>query len=188
MFHKYNIYYFIDSFDSEEIKNLDKKINIIFRNYKQSDLDYTIRDLSFFCKKYNQKLFISNNSYLARKYSLNGLYIPSFNKLDNFKNINFKKNFKIIGSAHNEQEIIIKKKQGCSQIFISPIFKTKKKEKFLDIVRFNKVNLNNSKGIIALGGVNEKNFKSIKLTKALGFASIDWIKKNRPKNLGRFLK
>ena len=178
MFHKYNIYYFIDSFDSEEIKNLDKKINIIFRNYKQSDLDYTIRDLSFFCKKYNQKLFISNNSYLARKYSLNGLYIPSFNKLDNFKNINFKKNFKIIGSAHNEQEIIIKKKQGCSQIFISPIFKTKKKEKFLDIVRFNKVNLNNSKGIIALGGVNEKNFSFIKNDSLHGFGGTSNFRKN----------
>ena len=30
--------------------------------------------------------------------------------------------------------------------------------------------------------VFDEDFKSIKLTKALGFASIDWIKKNRPKN------
>ena len=45
---------------------------------------------------------------LNKKYDLDGLYIPSFNKLKNFKNINFKKNFKIIGSAHNIREIKIK--------------------------------------------------------------------------------
>ena len=188
MFHKYDVYYFIDCFDREEIINLDKKINIILRNYQLSDLEINIKKLSFFCKKNNRKLYISNNWRLAKKYDLNGLYIPSFNKLNNFKNTNFKKDFRIIGSAHNEQEIITKKRQGCTQIFISPIFKTKKKVRFLNIIKFNKINLNNPLEIIALGGIYEKNFKSIKLTKAKGFASINWIKKNRPKNLGRFLK
>ena len=188
MIHKYDIYYFIDNFDREEIENLDKKINIIFRNYQESNIDLIIKKLSFFCKKKKHKLFISNNYHLAIKYDLDGLYIPSFNKLNNLKNIYFKKNFKIIGSAHNEQEIIVKKNQGCTQIFISPIFKTDKSKNFLNIIKFNKINLNNPSKIIALGGINKKNFKSIKLTKASGIGSIEWIKKNRPKNLGRFLK
>ena len=188
MFHKYDVYYFIDCFDREELLNLDKKISIIFRNYNLSNPDITIRKLSIFAKKNNRKIFISNNYNLARKYDLDGLYIPSFNKLNNFKNINFKKNFKIIGSAHNEQEIIIKKEQGCTKIFVSPIFKTKKKTSFLNVVKFNKINLNNAVEIIALGGIYKNNFKSIRLTRAKGFASINWIKKNRPKNLGRFLK
>ena len=37
------------------------------------------------------------------------------------------KKFQIIGSAHNQNEINIKKKQRVKEIFISPIFKYKSK-------------------------------------------------------------
>ena len=47
-----------------------------------------------------------------------------------FSKIKKKTNFKIIGSAHNYQEIIIKEKQGCEEIFISPIFFNKKNKSF----------------------------------------------------------
>jgi len=181
MFHKYIVYYFIDNFDRDEISNLDKKINIIFRNYKISNLSPILKDLSIFCKKKHRKLFLSNNLNLALKYNLSGLYIPSFNKLKNFKNINFKKKFKIIGSAHNEQEILVKRNQGCEEIFLSPIFKTQKKQNFLDVCKFNKINLGNTLKTIALGGIDDNNLKRIKLTKAVGISSIRWIKKNRPK-------
>ena len=52
----------------------------------------------------------------------------SYNFNNDLKHINFprKKNFFIIGSAHNYQEIKIKEKQGCEEIFISPIFFNKK--------------------------------------------------------------
>ena len=49
------------------------------------------------------------------------MYIPSFNKNLGFRNI-VKKNFEILGSAHNVAEVKIKEKQGCSAIFLSPIF------------------------------------------------------------------
>ena len=87
-----------------------------------------------------------------------------------------KKKFKIIGSAHNLKEVIIKKNQGCNEIFVSPIFKTYKNI-CLGIIKFNILNLINSKTVIALGGLNEKNFKKIQMTKSKGFASISWIKK-----------
>jgi thiamine-phosphate pyrophosphorylase len=38
--------------------------------------------------------------------------------------------------------------------------------------------LNSNTTFVALGGINEKNYKMIKLTKTAGFASISWIKKN----------
>lgn len=87
-----------------------------------------------------------------------------------------KKGFKIIGSAHNLREIIVKINQCCSEILISPIFKTYK-DNYLNIIKFNILNLLNPKTIIALGGLNEKNFKKIQMTKSKGFASISWIKK-----------
>ena len=125
---------------------------------------------------------------MALSLNLDGVYIPSFVKLCNYKNIITKKKFKIIGSAHNLLELKNKEKQGCTSIFIAPIFKTKKSNYFLDIVRFNLICKNSKKEIVALGGINYSNYKKIKLTKSGAFASISWIKKNRPKNIGRFLK
>ena len=125
---------------------------------------------------------------MALNLNLDGVYIPSFKKLRNYKNLNAKKNFKIIGSAHNLIELNNKEKQGCTSIFIAPIFKTKKNDYFLDTARFNLLAKNTKKKIIALGGINHLNYKRLKSTKVDGFASISWIKKNRPKNIGRFLK
>jgi hypothetical protein len=34
---------------------------------------------------------------------------------------------RLLGPAHNNIEILIKQKQGCKTIFVSPIFKVKKK-------------------------------------------------------------
>ena len=97
--------------------------------------------------------------------------------LENFIIYHYKKlNFKIIGSAHNIRDVMIKKKQGCQEIFVSPIFKTYKK-RYLDIIKFNLINLDNKKKVIALGGINQKNLKKLAMTKSKGFASISWIKK-----------
>ena len=41
--------------------------------------------------------------------------------------------------------------------------------------------LNKKAYFIALGGINEKNYKKIKLLRTNGFASISWAKKKRPK-------
>ena len=40
---------------------------------------------------------------------------------------------------------------------------------------------------IALGGINENNYKRLKLTRAIGFAGISWIKKNGLKKFRPFL-
>ena len=171
------IYYFIDKFDKSEILSLDKRINIIYRNYIKIIDEQKIRELVKFCKKVNRKIFISNKVNLAFKYNFNGLYIPAFNKIANFQKLRLKKNFKIIGSAHNYQEIKIKEKQGCEEIFISPIFFNKKNKSFLDIIKFNNLALTTNLKVIALGGINQKNIKKLLCTKSKGLAGISGIKK-----------
>ena len=164
---------------------LDHKINIILRNYNNFLSQEKLTNVVRFFHNRKQKIFLSNDVKTAIKAKFDGVYIPSFNRLSNLKNFNLRANFEIIGSAHNQCEILQKIDQGCKKIFISPLFKTYKK-KYLGIVKFNKINLLNSKKIIALGGINQRNLSKLKLTKAEGFASISWIKKNRPKKLGRF--
>ena len=180
------IYYFIDKFEKSEILSLDKKINIIYRNYTKKIKEPIIKELRSFCKQNNRKLLISNEIKIALKYNFDGLYIPAFNKSLNFKTLNLKKNFKIVGSAHNYQEIKIKEQQGCEEIFITPLFFNKKNSSFLGVIKFNNLSLFTNRKVIALGGINEKNINLLKCTKSKGYAGISWIKKNRPKKLGRF--
>ena len=71
--------------------------------------------------------------HLALNLKFDGVYIPSFNKKINFTYNKRVKNFRIIGSAHNLAEIRIKEKQGVDCIFLSPLFKVIKSNKFLGI-------------------------------------------------------
>ena len=173
-----DIYYFIDDFNRSEINNLNKKITLIYRNYNNKyDLNIikNIRDL---CRKNNRKFFISNRLKIAKNLQLDGVYIPSFNKIKNFKNLNVHKNFTILGSAHNRIEIMNKNNQGCNIIFLAPTFKVKKKNNFLGIIKFNILTLDIKKNFVALGGINEKNLNKLKLLNCRGLAGISWIKKN----------
>ena len=97
------------------------------------------------------------------------------------------KNFKIIGSAHSRMEIKKKLDQGCEAIFLSPIFRIRKKKQFLGVCRFNLLTLKYKKKFIALGGIRKQNINTLKMLNIYGMAGISYLKKNRPKNLGRFL-
>jgi len=167
---------FIDIYDEQYIRNLDKKIAIIFRNYTIKPQRKLILKIKETCKKDKRKLFLSNNLKLALNLSLDGVYLPAFNKNLNTNNISKKNKFIIIGSAHSVQEIKIKEKQGANTIFIAPLFKTKKNKKFLNTIRFNLLALTTTRKIIALGGITVKNLKSLRITKSIGFAGISFFK------------
>ena len=114
---------------------------------------------------------------MAFKLNLDGIYIPAFDKSQIISRSARKKKFEILGSAHNLKEIKIKEKQGCTTIFLSPIFKVNKSNYYLDIIKFNILANNTNRKIIALGGINYNNLKKISLTKSVGFASISLFKK-----------
>ena len=121
-----NKYYFINKFEPNHIKKLDKDISIIYRNYNSTintNLLIKIRD---FCKKNRRKFYLSNNVKLALKFNLNGAYLPSVNTDTKHLNYKIKSNFLLIGSAHNLREIRIKETQKVSQIFVSSLFKLEK--------------------------------------------------------------
>ena len=167
-------YYFIDKFEKSNIDKQDTKTTIIYRNYKKN---YEISEIIFikkYCKKKNLKFIISNNVKLSVNLNLDGAYLPSFNKNFDHLSYHFKKDFCLIGSAHNLQEIRIKEKQKVDKIFLSSIFK--KNENYLGINKFNLISRLTNKEVIALGGVSTKNKKLIRLTKSAGFAGISFFK------------
>ena len=129
-------YYFIDEFDKNEIEKLSSQISLIYRNYDKKNKPEELKKLVIHCRNNRRKVYISNNLKDAIKYNFDGLYIPSFYKQLRFQNI-VKKKLEIIGSAHNAIELKIKEKQGCSKIFLSPIFKNNKNKKYLNIINTN---------------------------------------------------
>ena len=117
-------YYFINKFDTNNIDKQDKLTTVIYRNYSSKIADETlILKIKKYCKKKSIEFYLSNNIKLAIKLDLNGVYIPSFNTSLKHLAYSYKKNFKIIGSAHNLKEIRIKENQNVDKIFLSSLFK-----------------------------------------------------------------
>ena len=168
-------YYFINKFDPYHIKNLNKNTSIIYRNYNSTINVGLLIKIRNFCRKSRRKFYLSNNVKLALKLNLDGVYLPSFNKSLKHLNYQLKKDFLIIGSAHNLLEIRIKEKQKISYIFISSIFK--KEKNYLGFYKFNNLSKMTKKKIIALGGINNNNMRKINMLNISGFAAIDYFNK-----------
>ena len=180
-------YYFIDKFEKDDIKNINKNIAIIYRNYsKKIDINL-IQNIKKKLKKLKIKFFLANNTKLAIKLDLDGVYIPSYNTELKINSFSKRKKFLIIGSAHNLKEIKIKEKQGAQIIFLSPLFKTHKTNKFLGSIKFNMLSKMTDKKLIALGGINQTNIQKLFLLNAYGFASISFLRNADKLNINRVI-
>ena len=167
-------YYFINQFRPDHLIKLDKNISLIWRSkYKDDNQDLIVKFANF-CKKNQRSFYIANDFKLAIKLRATGVYISANNRnivpgySDLFKNL------QIVGSAHNLKEIQIKKKQKVKEIFLSPIFK-KKHNKPIGLYKLKHLFDNFKYGKIALGGINSKNIKLLKMVKFRGFAAINYF-------------
>ena len=173
----FNRYYFIKKFDQSHIDKQDQETTVIDRNYNQDIDEKLILRIKSFCKKRGHKFLLSNNVKLAIKLNLDGAYIPSFNNDKKHLSYSFKKNFIILGSAHNVYEIRNKESQNVKAIFLSSIFKNNKN--FLGINRFKLLAHLSKKPFIALGGSSKTNLKKLNLSNCLGFAGISFFEQKK---------
>jgi len=167
-------YYFINKFETNNIDKQDKQTTIIYRNYSKKIADQTlILEIKRYCKKKRLKFYLSNNIKLAIKLDLDGAYIPSFNNSIKHLSFSFKRNFNIVGSAHNLKEIKVKEIQKVSKIFISSVFK--KNQNYLGLNKFRLTSNLTKKKVVALGGLSSKNIKKLRLVKNPEFAGISFF-------------
>jgi len=176
---KIQFYLFTNILSETIVKNIIKFRNIcvIYRPEEDGSKNSTqIIKIKNFCKKNKILFYIADNYKLAIKYNVDGIFLSSSNK--NFIKPNqIKKNFDVIGSAHNTFEYSIKIQQNCKKIMLSPIFFNKKYSinKILNVVKFNLITRNWKSEVCALGGVNLNNLKMIKMSKATSVAFISLI-------------
>jgi len=182
-----NLYIFLDQYNDYFFKHNNVNIGIIYRNYNDPKRETELAKIANACKKKRYKLFVSNNIKLALKVRADGIYIPSFNKTKQFLNLE-KKNFIILGSAHNQKEITEKISQKCRSIFLSPIFFVAKSKNFLDVYKFNFLSQLNKVDLLALGGINEHNIRKLRLLHIKGFGGISVFKKKPAYKKAGFFK
>jgi thiamine-phosphate pyrophosphorylase len=177
----YKHYVFLEQINKLIEENLLKfnDINIIINvnNNNKNSLDNEIKIINFAKKKKIRFLF-KNNIRKCIKYNSDGIFIDSINK-ETIKSTLFKKNFLIIGTAHNQLEYYFKKRQNCKIIALSPIFYNPKfsKNKTLGPTRFNLITQIWDADLCALGGINKTNIKKLNITRASAIAFQRYITK-----------
>ena len=159
---KKKYYFIIKSIKDINLKNIKNfgKYNIIYRNNSPENIG-KLKKFRLNCKIKKIPFFVANNIKLIKILKADGLYISAYNKKLNTNYL--KNNLKIIGSAHNIREIRLKKLQGCSEIFLSRLFKTSypNKRSFLGTIKFNLFNTLTGISLTPLGGININNLKKL---------------------------
>lgn len=163
----YKHYVFLDTINRlikkklNKIKNVNIIVNINHKNEKGLEEKLSIIN---FAKKNKIPFFLKNDYNECLKSKSDGILIDSSNKRIT-KPILLKKNFIIIGIAHNQLEYFQKIKQGCTIVMLSPLFYNEKYtiNKILNVLKFNNKKQNWEIDICALGGINLNTIKKIKL-------------------------
>ncbi len=185
---KKKYYLFIENtreFNLNLIK-IRKKFNIIYRNQTTKESIEKIKIYRRNCKKNGISFYIANDTSLLSKVKADGLYISAYNR-DLLLNRYNKKGYHVIGSAHNQNEINLKIKQGCKKIIFSRLFQTNysNKEGYLGVQKYNIISKRSPVELIPLGGINFKNLGKLKTVKSESFASLSAIKKKPAKIINR---
>jgi len=177
-------YVFLEELNDIFKKNIKKfkNINIIINinNINKSNL-YKALPIIKFAQTHKIPFFIINNYQISIKYNAKGVFLSSNNKQLK-RPLLLKKNFRIIGLAHNQLEYYKKKEQLCKNIMVSPLFYNAKYSinKILGINKFNLLTNNWKIETCALSGISLNNINKLRMTKVKSFAGISFFKKKAP--------
>ena len=135
-------------------------------------------------KKYNVKFLINDNPFIAKAVNADGCHIGQ-------KDVDFEKSRKILGknkiigmTCHNTKKLALKaKKFGANYIAFGSFFRSSTKKSAykanLPILRWAKKKINMR--IVAIGGINNSNYKKI-LSNGADFIACSSFVRNNEKN------
>ena len=172
-----------------DLENIFKSKKIFFfqlrlKNEKPSKIILIGKKIKRICKKFNVKLIINDSPKIAKKIGADGCHIgQSDSSFEDARNI--LKN-KIIGvTCHNSRNLIKKAiKDGANYIALGAFYSSKtKKIKYKASIKLLKLAKKMTKiPIVAIGGINSKNYKKLLLNKANFLAISGYIWNNKKLN------
>ena len=143
-------------------------------------ISYSIK-IKKICKKYKVKFIINDNPRIAKKVAADGCHIGQSDT--NVGEARKVLRNKIIGvTCHNSKKLAKKAiKDGADYVAIgafniSKTKRTKYKAGLSDLIKIRKIS---NKPIVAIGGINQKNYKKLLLNKADFLAISSFIWKNK---------
>tara|TARA_Y100000590_G_scaffold385664_1_gene457931 strand:- start:195 stop:809 length:615 start_codon:yes stop_codon:yes gene_type:complete len=161
-----------------------QKINFFqlrLKNEKKNKIIKIAKKMKKITKKYNVKLIINDDPYLANKINADGCHIGQ-------KDFDIKKarkilNNKILGvTCHNSINLVRKAiKNGADYIALGAFFpsKTKKVKFFADFKTLKRVKKFSKIDLVAIGGINSQNYRKVLLNNANFLAISSYIWKNK---------
>ena len=185
--------------------NFYKDLNNLLKSNKVSFFQLRLKNISFakkikiakkikdICKKYKINFLINDDPYLAKKIDADGCHLGQ-------KDMNIKKARQLLGNkiigvtCHNSIKLAKRAiNQGADYIALGAFYPTKtKKVKFkAQVSNITKIKKISNIPIIAIGGINETNYKNLLLNNANFLAISGYIfnnKKYRPLEAIRKLK
>ena len=182
---------FYKNLDQVLMTNKVKYFQLRIKKKSSESLLKISRKIKKITNKNNVKFIINDNPTLAKKVNVDGCHIGQ-------KDMSFKKSRKILGknkiigiTCHNSRKLALKaKKYGASYIAFGSFFKTTTKKTTLkaklDILRWAKKKI--SMPIVAIGGINNSNYKKILSNGADFVACSSYIWNNKKLNPVKAIK
>ena len=161
--------------------NKVKYFQLRLKNTSQKKIEIISKNLKKICKNYRVKFIINDNPLIARKVKADGCHLgqKDMNIIEAKKIL---KN-KIIGvTCHNSIKLAKNaSSNGADYIAIGAFYKTKTKKVIYkaNIKTLRKIKKSIDLPVVAIGGINEKNYKNLLLNKAdfLAISSYIWSNK-----------
>ena len=160
------------------------KVKFFQLRLKKENIKKTIiiaRKILDICKKHKVKFIINDNPYLALKVNADGCHLGQ-KDMDIVKAKKILKD-KIIGiTCHNSVNLAKKALlSGANYIALGAFYKTRTKKKIFkaEIKTLNKIKKTINLPVVAIGGINEKNYKKLLLNKADFLAMSGYIWNNK---------
>ena len=142
---------------------------------------FIAKKVQIICKKYNVKFIINDDPYFTSKIKADGCHLgqKDMNIIEARKILRNK----IIGiTCHNSIRLAKKAKlNGASYVAIGAFFKTNTKKVLYkaNIETLKKIKMSINLPVVAIGGINEKNYKNLLLNKANFLAISGYVWNNK---------
>ena len=160
------------------------------KKYKKKQIIQIGKKVKLICKKYKTKLIINDNPFIAKKINADGCHLGQNDmELNKAKKIIGNKIFGV--TCHNSRKLLKKSiKLKPTYIAIGAFFKTKtKKVKYKANISLLKYVKKLTKiPVVAIGGINNKNYKKLLLNNANFLAISSYIWNNKIYKPGEAIK
>jgi thiamine-phosphate pyrophosphorylase len=145
------------------VRRLPPRSGVIFRHYDASNRHALFRAVKAAAKGKGHVIVLAGTPARARSWGADGAHERSLRASKGFRT----------AAVHTAREASVARRVKADLIFVSPVFETRSHEGARPLGRIGFSRLSRGHVAIALGGMDAKRFRRLKVLKPYGWAGID---------------